>query len=93
MLTWCELNELSIIYVKTKFMIVKNIKVFKEPSLIMGDQNNCLVHRYEHLGVLLDDTLYMNEYLDTTWKKANSNIGILSKIGRFMSEKNCLENT
>ena len=37
--------------------------------------------------MLLDDKLSMNNYLDNMWKKANSKLGILAKIRRFISEK------
>ena len=39
------------------------------------------------MGILLDDKLAMNDYVDTMWKKANSKIEILAKIRRFISEQ------
>ena len=37
--------------------------------------------------MILDDTLTMNQYIDTMWKKANAKVGILAKIRRFITEK------
>ena len=36
--------------------------------------------------MLLDDKLTMNNYVDSMWKKANTKVGILAKIRRFISE-------
>ena len=83
---WCEANKLSINYKKTKYMIVKHTKVPAEPSLEIGDIKINSVQQYEYLGMLLDDKLTMNEYADAVWKKANTKVGILANIRRFISE-------
>ena len=83
---WCEANKLSINYKKTKYMIVKHTKVPAGPSLEIGDIKINSVQQYEYLGMLLDDKLTMNEYADAVWKKANTKVGILAKIRRFISE-------
>ena len=53
-------------------MIVRHTKITEEPTLILGDHEIGLVHCYEYLGMLLDDKLAMNDYVDTMWKKATS---------------------
>ena len=40
-------------------MIVRHTKITEEPTLILGDLEIGLVHRYEYLGILLDDKLAM----------------------------------
>ena len=57
------------------------------PNFIVQGNKISTVHQYEYLGILLDDKLSMNNYLDSMWKKANSKLGILSKIRHFISEK------
>ena len=73
---WCEGNKLGI-----------NTKVDHEPQLKIGDYKIGTVCLYEYLGIILDDKLTMNHYLDSMWKKANAKVGILAKIRRFITEK------
>ena len=75
------------VYKKTKYMVVKHTKIPTEPCLSVGDIKINTVQQYEYLGMLLDDKLSMNEYADNMWKKANTKVGILAKIRRFISEK------
>ena len=83
---WCEVNKLSINYKKTKYMVVKHTKVPTEPCLEVNGLKINTVQQYEYLGMLLDDKLAMNEYADAMWKKANSKVGILARIRRFISD-------
>ena len=87
MVVWCEENKLSINLSKTKHMMVKHTRVDCEPQLKIDDYNIGTVGSYEYLGMILDDKLTMNPYLDGMWKKANAKIGILAKIRRFITEK------
>ena len=84
---WCEVNKLTINYKKTKYMVVKHTKIPAEPCLLVDGTKISTVQQYEYLGMLLDDKLSMNEYADDMWKKANSKVGILARIRRFISEK------
>ena len=84
-------NKLTVNRVKTKFMLVKHTKVFDETHIKMGDYKLGTVHSYDYLGVVLDDKLSMNAYLETMWKKANAKVGILAKIRRFISEKTAMK--
>ena len=83
-------NKLSINFTKTKYMVIKHTKVPNEPTLIVEKNNINTVNQYEYLGVVLDDKLTMNKYLDAIWKKTNSKLGILAKIRRFISEKTAI---
>ena len=84
---WCQANKLHINIDKTKYMIVRHTKVHHEPKLKVEQVKINTVHQYEYLGMTLDDLLSMNDYLNVIWKKANTKIGILSKVRRFISEK------
>ena len=90
MVFWCEENKLTINRGKTKFMLIKHTKVLCEPQVMMGNYKLGTVRSYEYLGIILDDKLSMNEYLDSMWKKANAKVGILAKIRRFISEKTAM---
>ena len=84
---WCQANKLNINLDKTKYMIVRHMKVHHEPEFKLEQFNLSTVHQYEYLGMTLDDRLTMNDYLDGIWKKTNAKIGILSKVRRFISVK------
>ena len=89
MSNWCQANKLSINYGKTKFMTM-HTKIPNEPELNLEQSKISTVHQYEYLGMILDDKLSMNKYLDVIWKKTNSKIGILAKIRRFISKKTAI---
>ena len=91
MISWCDENKLTINREKTKYMLIKHTKVACESQISMGGFKLGTVHSYEYLGMLLDDKLSMNDYLDSMWKKANVKIGILAKIRRFISEKTAMK--
>ena len=87
---WCEANKLTVNADKTKYMVIRHTKAPHEPNFTAQGYKISTVHQYEYLGILLDDKLSMNNYLDSMWKKANSKLGILSKIRRFISEKTAI---
>ena len=58
---------------KTKYMIVRHMKIQHEPELKMEHLKINMVHQYEYLGMTLDDKLSMNEYLDVISKKKLKN--------------------
>ena len=87
---WCNANKLSVNFTKTKYMVIKHTKVPNEPTLVVEKNNINTVNQYEYLGMVLDDKLTMNKYLDTIWKKTNSKLGILAKIRRFILEKTAI---
>ena len=90
MSVWCEANKLSINAEKNKYMVIRHTKAPQEPNFSVQGEKISTAHHYEYLGILLDDKLAMNDYLDTMWKKNNSKLGILAKIRRFISEKNAV---
>ena len=90
MSVWCEANKLSVNAGKTKYMVIRHMKTPLESNFSVQGNKISTVHQYEYLGILLDDKLAMNDYLDTMWKKTNSKLGILAKIRRFISEKTAI---
>ena len=74
-------------YNKTKYMTIKYKKTPDVPNVMVRNRLIGQVHSYEYLGVLLDQHLSHNDYVDNIWKKTNNKIGILSRIRRFISVK------
>ena len=70
---WCNTNKLSINFTKTKYTIIKHTKVPNELTLNVEKNNISIVNQYEYLGMVLDDKLTMNKYLDTIWEKTTLN--------------------
>ena len=87
MFIWCTANKLSLNLSKTKHLTVQNSKPDHEPPVHVNNKCIGTVTSYEYLGMSLDNKLSMNEYLDNMWKKANTKLGILGKIRRFISVK------
>ena len=77
---WCNANKLSINFTKMKYMIIKHTKVPNKSTLIVKKNNINTINQYEYLGMVPDDKLTMNKYLDAIWKKTNSKLGILAKF-------------
>ena len=71
-------------------MTIKHTQTSIEPTVLVNNVKIGNVNTYEYLGMILDNKLSMNEYVDSMWKKANTRVGILSKIGRFISEKTAI---
>ena len=90
MFTWCTANKLSINLSKTKHLTVKHTTPDLEPLVYVNNKCISTVKSYEYLGMMLDDKLTMNEHIDNMWKKANTKVGILAKIRRFISRKTAI---
>ena len=89
--TWCEANTLTMNYKKTKCMIVKHKKTPDVQNIIVRNKQISIVHTYEYLGVLIDEKLSHNDYIESISKKTNNKIGILSRIRRFISVKTAIQ--
>ena len=81
MISWCEGNKLTINRGKTKFMLVKHTKVSCESQVRIGNYKLGTVSSYEYLGIVLDDKLSMNDYLETMLKKLMQKLGFWQKSG------------
>ena len=87
---WSSTNRLSLNLAKTKYMVIKHNRVNDETELKLNGHKINNVRQYEYHGMVLDDKLAMNNYLDVMWKKTNAKIGILAKIRCFISEKTAI---
>ena len=83
---WCSYNKLTVNREKTKFMLVSHSK--EDTVMPLKIENSVLssVTHYEYLGMLLDSKLNMTQHVDNMYKKANSKLGILCKIRRYITE-------
>ena len=88
---WCNYNKLTINKDKTKYMLVSNKRSEEECSITIGDRTLCKVSQYEYLGVTIDSELKMNSQVDSMYKKANTKLGILSKIRRYITEETAVK--
>ena len=84
---WCNHNKLTVNKDKTKFMLVSNRHENLSNPIMIGNDLLHKVSQYEYLGVIIDQDLKMVTQVDTMFKKANSKLGILSKIRRFITEE------
>ena len=89
---WCVLNRLTINIDKTKYMIVsQNSKdVDNPPPITIANTPLQYVHKYEYLGVLLDDKLNMNGHIEHVVKKVQAKLCVLRKFRRHISENTAL---
>ena len=90
MFTWCTANKLSINLSKTNHLTVQHTKPDLEPAVYVNNKGISTVNSYEYLGMILDNKLSMNDHIDNMWKKANTKVGILGKIRRFISQKTAI---
>ena len=85
-MSWCSYNKLTVNRDKTKFMLVSPSKVVSMDKLKIDKVPMVTVCQYEYLGMLLDNKLTMTSHVANMYKKANSRLGILCKIRRFITE-------
>ena len=90
MFTWCTANKLSINLSKIKHLTVQHTKPDLEPAVYINNKGISTVKSYEYLGMILDNKSSMNDHTDDMWKKANTKVGILGKIRRFISQKTAI---
>ena len=72
-------------------MLISNKKNVLNIPLIVDEKSLCKVARYEYLGVLIDQDLKMIPQVESMYKRANSKLGILTKIGKFITEKTAVK--
>ena len=61
-----------------------------EPAVHVNNKCISTVQSYEYLGMILDNRLTMNDHIDNMWKKANTKVGILLRIRRFIYQKTAI---
>ena len=84
---WCQLNRLSINLGKTKHMIVYKDKIDSHDQPIVKVKNSSLdnVYSYNYLGVIIDDMLSFDKFVEDKYNKANFRIYQLSKIRKYIT--------
>ena len=88
---WCNYNKLTVNKDKTKYMLVSNKKEEGNSTITIGDQPLCKVSQYEYLGVIIDKELKMVSHVDSMFKKANTKLGILAKVRRYLTENTAIK--
>ena len=86
---WCNLNRLSINKCKTKHMMVKHSGVMDDDISIPKIKVACAslenVTQYNYLGVLVDDSLNFQLFVDEKYKKVNFKVYQLKRIRQYIS--------
>ena len=82
---WCMKNKLTVNEVKTKYMIVNNLKVEPISTISILGQQLSQVSQYEYLGMIIQEKLNLNIQIESMYKKANKKLGILTKIRNFIT--------
>ena len=83
---WCQLNRLSINLGKTKHMIVYKDKIDPHDQPIVKVKNSSLdnVYSCSYLGVIIDDMLSFDKFVEDKYNKANFRIYQLGKIRKYI---------
>ena len=88
---WCDVNKLSINFIKTNYMIIKcNRKASGsiEVKLQNIDGLSYLLERKDHikyLGVMIDELLSWKYHISYTCSRISSNVGVISKLRHHLS--------
>ena len=90
LITWCDLNKLTINVKKTKSMFIKPNVDCVNPNLYIGDIKLDIVNSFEYLGIHVDNGLVMNNHIDSVHRKCITKLGMLYKIRSFISRDTSL---
>ena len=83
---WCDVNKLSINFIKTYYMIIKSNRKASssiEVKLQNIDGSSYLLERKDHikyLGVMIDESLSWKYPISYTCSRILSHIGVISKL-------------
>ena len=82
---WCCANRLSINFSKTHSMLFSNILSFKDVTEIyMNGRMIEYASSVKFLGLIIDDKLKFNLYIDYISKKISKNSGVLHKLKQYV---------
>ena len=84
---WCAKNKLTVNELKTKYMIVNNLKVEPISTISIAGHDLNRMPQYEYLGMMTHEKLNMDVQIESMYKKANKKPGILSRIRGFITTK------
>ena len=89
---WCNLNRLTINVGKTKHIVVQkdvlaniDIPVLKVKGMELGN-----VHKYNYLGVIVDDKLLFDEFVEHKYNNINVRILQLMQIRQYITTDTAL---
>ena len=71
---WCRQNKLTINEVKTKYMIVSNVKVDPISTISIGGKKLGRVTQYEYLDMIIHEKLLMDVQIESMYQKANKKL-------------------
>ena len=84
---WCNVNRLSINWSKTKQMVVSRdcLDDVNIPVLKIDGESISNVSFYNYLGVIVDNKLQFNNFLDSKYNKVNQRVYQLGKLRKIVS--------
>ena len=82
---WCRLNKHPMNEVKTKYMVIGSGKVEPIERILINNRVLGKVTQYEYLGMIIEHKLNMDKQIELMCKKANKQLGVLSKVRMFIS--------
>ena len=89
---WCNLNRLTINVGKTKHMVIQkdNVMNVDIPIIKMDDIELGNVHNYDYLGVIVDDSLAFDEFIENKYNKINVRILQLMRMRQYITTDTAL---
>ena len=82
---WCNNNRLTVNTAKTKHMFISSDKDTTGEYVTMYDENLENVCKYNYLGMIIDNKLSFNEFVDHKYNKVNLMVYQLGKIRKYIS--------
>ena len=89
-ITWCNLNRLTINKSKTKHLCVSRTKDLLNITILKDTEPLGNVDTYDYLGFTLDNHLTMLAYVDKIIKKINFKLYTMNIMRRYISERTAL---
>ena len=79
---WCSINRLSINFDKTKHMVVSRepLPDLRLPSIMLAGKELENVHSYNYLGLLVDNKLLFNDFVEAKYNKTKCRVYQLGKL-------------
>ena len=88
---WCDVNKLSINFIKTNYMILKSNRKASgsiEVKLQNMDGSSYLLERKDHikyLGIMIDKSISWKYHIFYTCFSISSNVSVISKLSHYLS--------
>ena len=79
LVSWCDLNELTINLMKAKSMLIKSNVENVNLNLYIHDTKLDFVNSFEYLGIHVDKTLGMNNHIDSAYRKCMTKLVITAR--------------